>query len=429
MVRAHRRPQHPHEGVRGGLPADADRYSAALRRRYHPAHELEDRRVGGLVERCHGVVAAVGRHRVLDKVVGAYREEVGVPCDGGGVDGGGGHLDHRAHLEGAVIGDAFPVELAFRLFEDLGGGLELVDAGDHRVHQADVPRRRRAEHGPQLRAEDAGVGQEIAYRAVAQERIGLAPKGVLAGEDAHHLVAAYVKGAYCHRGRRRKRRRELGRLAVCGGLLVLGGLALGVEPEVLAPVQAYAARPLPAYAVERDARVDVGEQWHLPFPAESAGRAPADGKELLRQLLLPLDEVAEAQHRLAVRRHGHHSRRAVQQHGLAGPDNRGYVAQPRDRRDAHRPRQQRHVARRGSAVGGEAKHQVARKLHRLGRRQVVGHDYRRRAELEVRVGREAHEGLEKPPLHVVEVADAFAEVRVVHARELCAGPRYRLLDG
>ena len=86
------------------------------------------------------------------------------------------------------------------------------------------------------------------------------------------------------------------------------------------------------------------------------------------------------------------------------------------------------MARGGAAVRGEAQDEFARQLHGLGRSQVVRDDYRGDRESLGRIVLVSGKRLEKPALYVVDVADALAEVGIVHARELRAGSRDRLLD-
>ena len=78
------------------------------------------------------------------------------------------------------------------------------------------------------------------------------------------------------------------------------------------------------------------------------------------------------------------------------------------------------MARRRSAVGGEAEDKVARQAHGLGGRQVVRNDNGGDLQLGGRIFREAGEGLEEAAFDVVNVAHALAEIGVVHLRELPA---------
>ena len=286
MVNAHCSPEDAHYRIGGRLAADAHAYASPLRRIYGHADELQHGGIGRLVEIGDRLVAAVGGHRVLHEVVGADREEVDMARKLVGIERRRGHFDHRADANGVVVGDAVFVELRLDVAEDHRGRDKLVDAAHHRIHDRHIPEGRGAEQGPQLRAENVGVGKEIAYRAVAKEGIGL-----LRGNAPHKLVAADVERADRYRAAVGKSRCEFRRVAVGDELLLLGRLHLAVEPEVLAAVETDAASALLANPGKRYAGVDVCENRNVAARLESAGRRAAS--RLFGELKLAFDEVVE----------------------------------------------------------------------------------------------------------------------------------------
>ena len=221
-----------------------------------------------------------------------------------------------------------------------------------------MPEGRGAEYGPKLRVEDVTVGKEIAYRAVAEEGIGL-----LRGNAPHELVAADVERANRYRAAAGKGRGEFRRIAVGDELLLLCRLHLTVEPEVFAAVKTYAAGSLLADPGERNAGVDVGVDRNIAAGLQSAGRRTAS--RFFGELKLAFDEVVELADRglVGIERNGAIS--AVEQHDFARLHARGDVDKPCDGGNCKRPCKKRDMARRGAAVRGEAEHELARQLDRL----------------------------------------------------------------
>ena len=141
---------------------------------------------------------------------------------------------------------------------------------------------------------------------------------------------------------------------------------------------------------------------------------------ILGELELAFDEIVELAYRGLVGVERHCAVRAVKKDDFSRLHARGDVHEPRDGRDGEGSCKKRYMARRGATVCGEAEDKLAWKLNSLGRRKVVGDDNGRRPYLDMGAGRKAGERLEDPSLNVVEIAHAFAEIRVVHALELLA---------
>ena len=76
---------------------DTDAWPAAPRQ--VALNQLQETGIERVADRRNGVVVAVGGQRVLGQVVGADGEEVDVAGEHRGLERGGRHLDHHAHLQ------------------------------------------------------------------------------------------------------------------------------------------------------------------------------------------------------------------------------------------------------------------------------------------------------------------------------------------
>src|SRR3989338_8255352 len=95
--------------------------------------------VGGLIEIGDLLVDAVNSQRVLNQVIGANGEKVHLRRQEVAGHRRGGHFDHRPHLD--LLGHRHSLlgELLAHLPEDFIGPAQLLQSGNHRIHQFQVP--------------------------------------------------------------------------------------------------------------------------------------------------------------------------------------------------------------------------------------------------------------------------------------------------
>ena len=125
----------------------------------------------------------------------------------------------------------------------------------------------------------------------------------------------------------------------------------------------------------------------------------------------------------------HRTVRAVEKHGLARRNAGGDVAQTRHDRNRQGTGQQGHVTGRRAAVGGESEHVFLRKLDGLRGREIVSHHNGGRLEIQTGIPVVAGQLLLETPFDVVDITDAFAEIRIVHPPERGACAVHRLTYG
>ena len=162
--------------------------------------------------------------------------------------------------------------------------------------------------------------------------------------------------------------------------------------------------------------MDVRVQGDVAAVPERAGRRA--GGDVFHEFALAFDEIGEIPDGGRRRKNRDGAVRAVQEQRLAGDRADRDVAEARDGRNAHGAGEKRDMARRRTAVRRKTENQIARQAHGLGRRQVVRHDDRRCLQLARRIFGKSGQGLEQPPLNVVQVAHALAEIGIVHLLEL-----------
>ena len=143
----------------------------------------------------HELVHPIDGQGVLDQVVGADGEKVGVLGQQIGHGHRRGHLDHDAHLELRVEGHPLGGQLPLYVFQHLASLQQLSHPGDERKHHPHLAVHRSAQDGPKLGAEQGRLLEAVADGPEPQGRVYL--RGQLQGTG--ELVPADVQGADVHR--------------------------------------------------------------------------------------------------------------------------------------------------------------------------------------------------------------------------------------
>ncbi len=138
-----------------------------------------------LVEIGHAFVGAIDGQRVLDEIVGADGEEVGLLRQQVGGQRRRRHLDHRADRDGARL-----AEFLGHVAHHGAGRPHLLDRRHEREHDAELPVRRGAQQRPQLRAQHVGVRQAESQTAAARSRVAAVATG-----PSRELAFVEVEGA------------------------------------------------------------------------------------------------------------------------------------------------------------------------------------------------------------------------------------------
>ena len=219
----------------------------------------EDRRAERLAEVGDLGIVAVGGDQVLDQVVRADRDEVGLAEDRVDADGGGGDLDHHAGLDVLAERHALAAEVAPGLLDQPVDVPQLLQRRDHREEHRDLAVPPGAEDRADLPLEEPRMLEREPDRPPAHERVGLVPPA----QVGDGLVAAEVEGA----DRDGPVGRVLDDLAVVLVLLLLVGHVLVGEEEVFGAEQADARWRRPSAAAWASAR--------LLMLASSSIRAPS----------------------------------------------------------------------------------------------------------------------------------------------------------
>src|SRR5271170_5397528 len=187
LVETHPDQQQRSQRVAGHLAAQADLLAGGA----GDVDDLGDSRDHSRMERLVQVrnlgIVAVGGEQVLDQVIGADREEINLAREPRRQPHRRRHLDHDSHFDIGIVLEPFLEQLRLRLLQQLLGAAQLLEAGDHREHDADIVLGRRAENGAQLHLEQPRHLQRDAYRSPAEERVVLARyahvRRILVGSD------------------------------------------------------------------------------------------------------------------------------------------------------------------------------------------------------------------------------------------------------
>ena len=197
---------------------------------------------------------------------------------------------------------------------------ELLHAGHHRHHDAQVAVGARAQHRAEVRQEDVGPRQREAHRAQAERRVHLGREL----EARRELVAPDVERAQRHR----PRRDGLDHRSIELVLLVLGRHRAPVDVDELGPVE---ADPLGAVIEREDG---LGRQLDVRLEADRLAvardaRLVARGEQAARERQVPGPAAARLLDRDLARVDDDLAAQAVD-------DER--VARANDRRARRRPR-------------------------------------------------------------------------------------------
>ena len=110
----------------------------------------EDRRAERLAEVGHLGIVAIGRHQVLDQVIGPDRDEVGLAEDRVDADRGGGNFDHDPGLDVLAEGTPSRRRLSRVSLTSLLIMQQLFQGRDHGEEHRDLAVPARAEDRPDL---------------------------------------------------------------------------------------------------------------------------------------------------------------------------------------------------------------------------------------------------------------------------------------
>ena len=378
---------------------------------HHRAHELQHRRVQGVVEVGDALVGAVHGEGVLDEVVGADGEEVEAAGEAPRGERRPRHLDHGADRKARVETPALAGELGLGARHEGEHLLELAHAGEHGHQQPHRPVRRGAQDGADLREEHGGLAQAQAHRAQPERGAGA---GRRRRRGAERLVGAEVEGADgdgqpahgAHHAR------------VGAVLLLLGGRRPAAGEEELGAVEPDAGGTDAARRLHVGGELDVGAQHHLEAVARACGLALQAPQGAARAVLAAAPAARLGQQAaVGARDHGTHA--AVHDQGLA-------VAQQRQRpARAHHARQPQAAGEDGSvrerpAALGHERGRIAsgQQGHRGGIEVRADHHRARRRLGAVAVGaRLPGEQTLHPRHHLVDVHAPRTQVGVVHRLE------------
>ena len=99
-------------------------------------HQPQNGGMGGIEQIVDRFVQTIDRQGVLDQVVGADRQKVHAACNRPRRQRRSRNLDHGADRQRVVIAKSLAVELTLELVNEREHGVQLVDTGDERQHQA-----------------------------------------------------------------------------------------------------------------------------------------------------------------------------------------------------------------------------------------------------------------------------------------------------
>src|SRR5712692_3506423 len=119
-------------------------------------------------------IVAVGRQQVLDKVVGADREEIHLRDEPRRERHRRWHLDHNPDRDIGVMLEAFLVQLGLRLGQKFARPAQRLEARYHREHDAGVMARGGAQDRAELDFEDTRHLERNPDRAPSEEWVFLA---------------------------------------------------------------------------------------------------------------------------------------------------------------------------------------------------------------------------------------------------------------
>ena len=372
------------------------------------ADEADDGGVRGLVEVGDVLVEAIDGDGILDEVVGADAEEIDLAGEDVGGDGGAGDLDHGADFHLRVEGDALGAQLGAAFLEDHIGAAQLLDAGDHGIHEFDVAGGAGAEDGAELGLEDIDALEAETDGAPAEEGVELLGHV----EGAHELVAAQVEGADDDA----VRHGALGDGAIGLVLLLLTGEVGFVEVEEFRAIQADALGAVLLDGVHVAGEFDVRAEDDVAAVERGGGGLAEVGELLLDGGLADL-QFAVFPQGLVAGVDDDDAVVAVEQHMVAGAELVADVVEADDGGDVQRPRHDGGVGGLAADVGAEAEDEGAVELRGVARVEVVGEEDVRGLDAREVAGLLAHQVVDDAAGDIVDVQRALAEVGVVDLAE------------
>ncbi|CUJ72538.1 Uncharacterised protein [Achromobacter xylosoxidans] len=403
-----------HARIAGHFAAHRHRLAGPLAGIDGVGHQPQHRRMQGIVERRHVVVAAVDGQRVLDQVVGADRQEIQRLREGLDRDGDGRHFDHGAHFHVRRVGLATRIQLAPRRLDGGPRRHHLVHVGDHRDQQPHRPMGRGPQDGAQLGREHLRARQAVTDGALPQRRIG-----GHRGFAVQRLVRADVERADGD-GTARHHLHD-GRVGLV--LLFLARQVRTPHEQEFAAEQADAVRAGGQRQRRLFRQFDVGVQDDVDA-VEGDGRLVAQQAEF--GALIGVGGLAAAVFlQDAFRRIDHHrAGGAVDDQHVAVAHQLAHVAHGHHGRHAHAARHDGGMRGRPAQVGDKGGEASATQAQHVGRRDVVRHHHQRLVAAHVRHvrqdGRGAGQHVQHPLDHLAHVRAAFAQVFVFHGVELLA---------
>ena len=135
-----------------------------------------DTRMLQIVEIGQLLIATVCRQRILQQVVGSYRDKIKVASQLIERQRGCRDLDHATQLQIRVIALIAFIQFFLCLCEQFMDSLNFLHIGDHRDQATYRPGRAGAQNGAQLGFEQFGVTQTKTDGAQAQCRVGGPPE-------------------------------------------------------------------------------------------------------------------------------------------------------------------------------------------------------------------------------------------------------------
>ncbi len=374
-------------------------------------HQLQHRRMQGVVEVRHGIVGAVDGQGVLDQVVGADGQKIQLLGEALHHERGGRNFDHAADLDAFIVGRMLGVQAFLGGLDVVQGLVQLRQRTQHRDQHLHAAVVRGAQDRAQLRMKQVRLGQAQADGAQAQRRV----RALTALHLRQLLVRAQVQGADGDRQAFQAFRHA----AVGQELLFLVRQFRPVHEQEFAAEQADAGSAV--FVHQRDVlrQFDIGMQLHRCAVQGARRRARQALELLLIDFPLVLLDAVFGQHML-VGIDDDHTLVAIDDQQLALADQLPRMVQRHHRRNVQAARQDRGVGSRAADIGDEGGELVALEQDHVGRRQVVRHQdaglFRRG--VAARHAGVTQQGFQQALHHLHHVVLARAQIGVFDAVEL-----------
>src|SRR5208337_4484498 len=290
-------------------------------------------------------IVSIRGHEILDQVVGADRDEVGLAQQGVDAEGGGGNLDHHARLD--ILGKeyTFPPKVVARLLHHLVDLAQLFQGRDHRKEHRDLAVSPGTQDGSDLSDEQLGVLEEDADRSPAHERVWLAP----ATEMGNGLVTPQVERANRHR----LAGRIQDDLSVVLVLLFLAGDIVVRQEQVFGPEEADTRGPDSICRVGVRQVVDICQQLGAGSVQAPRRLVPVRDQTVFEMEELTLNFTV-GHGRLLVRANQHMAFPPINDHEVAAGDVVHDPFHSGDGRDPAAARQDRRMAGRATNFRDDA---------------------------------------------------------------------------